>query len=113
MYHYVFEILYPLLSYFSILEGKKIFYGKEFKSLNEHSNFEQYSPNCGIDSKLVRKKPSNTCPDIFRIMFENNDTKLHIRQDDISFTRYCLQINHDLTYEALVCEKEQPEYNQR
>ena len=48
-------------------------------------------------------------------MVEDNDTIIHIRQDDISSKNYCLHVNDDLTYGAQFCELEeiQPQYQKR
>ena len=79
-------------------------------------NFRQFSPRCGFGYKDVIKSPSKSCPDIFSITVdEDNTTMIHIRQDDISSNEYCLQVNEDLTYGAHFCELEeiQPLYQKR
>ena len=103
---------FALIHFFFVLVDKKIFEGDDFNNLHERRNFQQYNPQCDDGFELKPIRPSDSCPEIFKIILEDKVTRLHIRQDDISSTKYCLQINNDLTYEALMCKEKQPEYRE-
>ena len=87
------------------LDDKKIFHGNDFHHLSDE-NFQQFAPRCDEqDFQSITIRPSDGCPDIFRIRMTDKNTEIYIRQDETIGKEYCLMVNEDLTYEARYCKQ--------
>ena len=95
------------------LADKKIFEGNTFNDLHELKNFQQYTPKCDNGFKLTHVSPKDSCLHIFKIASYDNVTKISLGDHGIYSHKYCLQLNHDSTYEAWHCEELPPDYRQK
>ena len=61
----------------SVLVDKKIFEGDDFNNLHERRNFQQYNPQCDDGFELKPIRPSDSCPEIFKIILEDKVPDQH------------------------------------